>query len=104
MTTFTTQDRQDAQRTPLTAKQRYDKAMEGCNEPDAIERLRFFCSLAMTGQDWIDVEPFFDAIKQVPLTNAKVFELAQPFCDEENLVANEIGFARAIERAHGIGE
>jgi hypothetical protein len=30
---------------------------------DPVERLRFFCSLAMTGQDWIDVEPFFDALK-----------------------------------------
>lgn len=31
------------------------------NEPP-IERLRFFCCLAMSGQDWQDVEPFFDAV------------------------------------------
>lgn len=29
---------------------------------DPIERLRFFCSCAMSGQDWLDVEPFFDAL------------------------------------------
>lgn len=36
----------------------------GSDETDPIERLRFFCSLAMKGQDWLDVEPFFEAIKQ----------------------------------------
>lgn len=44
----------------LTAKQRYDEFMEPGEEPSPIERLRFFCSLAMSGQDWLDVEPFFD--------------------------------------------
>ncbi len=32
---------------------------------DLIERLRFFCSLAMDGQDWLDVEPFFEEIKRL---------------------------------------
>lgn len=45
-----------------TAKQRYDAAMLPGEEQSAIERLRFFCSLAMSGQDWIDAEPFFDAL------------------------------------------
>jgi hypothetical protein len=50
------------ERAEKSAKQQYDAS--GCaeEEPDPIERLRFFCSLAMNGQDWIDVEPFFDAI------------------------------------------
>lgn len=30
------------------------------DEQDPIERLRFFCSIAMNGQDWVDVEPLFD--------------------------------------------
>jgi len=34
----------------------------GEEEPSPLERLRFFCSLAMNGQDWLDVEPFFDAL------------------------------------------
>jgi hypothetical protein len=29
---------------------------------DPVERLRAFCSFAMKGQDWLDVEPFFDAL------------------------------------------
>lgn len=37
---------------------------EGDKEPDPVERLRFFCSLAMRGQDWLDAEQFFDALKQ----------------------------------------
>jgi len=41
------------------ALQRY-KDCEGDKESDPIERLRFYCSLAMSGQDWLDVEPFFD--------------------------------------------
>jgi len=35
----------------------------GNEEPDPLERLRFFCSLAMDEQDWLDVEPFFDDVK-----------------------------------------
>ncbi len=48
------------------AKQRYDAAMLDGEEPDPVERLRFFCSLAMNGHDWIDVEPFFDALASAP--------------------------------------
>jgi len=29
-----------------------------------LERLRFFCSLAMRPQDWLDVKPFFDALAE----------------------------------------
>lgn len=35
----------------------------GDEEPDPLERLRFFCSMAMKGQDWLDVEQFFDDVK-----------------------------------------
>lgn len=45
----------------ITAKARFDKA-GGHEEPDPIERLRFFCSKAMSGQDWFDVEQFFDEV------------------------------------------
>lgn len=37
-------------------------ACEGDKEPDPMERLRFFCSLAMSNRDWLDVEKFFDDI------------------------------------------
>jgi hypothetical protein len=32
-------------------------------ETDPLEQLRFFCSLAMNPEDWLDVEQFFDAVK-----------------------------------------
>lgn len=44
------------------AKHQYEKAIKGSEELDPIERLRFFCSIAMRAQDWLDVEPFFDAL------------------------------------------
>lgn len=44
-----------------TAKAQLEKT-GGYEEPDPIERLRFFCAQAMRGQDWLDVEPFFDAV------------------------------------------
>ena len=42
-----------------TSLERYNAAMEGTIETDPIERLRFFCSIALTGRDWFDVEQFF---------------------------------------------
>src|ERR1700682_4185180 len=45
-----------------TAKQRYNELRVEDEVSDPIERLRAFCSLAMNGQDWVDVEPFFDAV------------------------------------------
>lgn len=48
------------------AKAAYDEAVQGSAEPDAIERLRFYCSCAMFGRDWLDAQPFFDdLVKQV---------------------------------------
>ena len=37
---------------------------EADKESDPLERLRAFCSLAMNGQDWLDVEQFFDELQQ----------------------------------------
>lgn len=45
----------------VTAKARFDRA-GGHEETDPIERLRFFCSQAMGGQDWLDVEQFFNDV------------------------------------------
>ena len=38
--------------------------MEGEVEGDPIERLRFFLSIALSGQDWLDVEQFIDNISK----------------------------------------
>ena len=41
----------------------YKEIMEEAGDGmDAVERLRFFCSLALNGQNWLDVEPFFEAV------------------------------------------
>lgn len=42
-----------------TALELYQRFTEGCEPTTPIERLRAFCSFAMSSQDWIDVEPFF---------------------------------------------
>ena len=47
-----------------TALERYNAAMTDDQEYAALERLRFFCSLAMNGQDWLDVEQFFDDVRR----------------------------------------
>jgi len=36
-----------------------------------LEQLRFFCSLAMNPQDWLDSEEFFDAIELSMKNNKK---------------------------------
>jgi len=48
-----------------TAKERFAESF-GETEEEPIERLRFFCSLAMNSQDWLDVEPFFDDVIASP--------------------------------------
>jgi hypothetical protein len=45
----------------MTALEQF-RTCEGHEIADPLERLRFFCSLAMSGQDWLDVEPFFDDV------------------------------------------
>lgn len=54
-----------AERDGLLNKSSMDDYREFCIDGEAedpIERLRFFCSIAMSGQDWLDSEPFFDAV------------------------------------------
>lgn len=62
------------------ALQRY-KECGGDEESDPVERLRFYCSLAMSGQDWLDVEPFFDAL----LADRKTFPQSQDAEDAERI-------------------
>ena len=45
----------------------YNHVVEQSCDPEmggALERLRFICALALGGQDWLDIEPFFDAVKK----------------------------------------
>lgn len=64
-------------RSPEPAGLRSEPALQHFQEMEAecedlknetpVERLRYFCSLALKGQDWLDVEEFFDAILAAPL-------------------------------------
>ena len=48
----------------MTALEQYNADMECLGEHDPIERLRFFLSFALVGQDWIDVEQFIDGVSE----------------------------------------
>lgn len=63
------------------AKVRYDSAMEGCEPATPLENLRFFLSIALKNpQDWIDVEPFLDALPTIhaPPSESAPIEGATP--------------------------
>ena len=49
-----------------SALEKYNMLMQGINEPSALERLRFFLSKALNGRDWLDVEPFLEALAEQP--------------------------------------
>jgi len=103
MTTFTTQDRQDAQRDALT---------------DEILRIGEILGLKTTSSDYNAfkvmevIKQLIDAsrlaskpMKKRPLTDAEIRTI-QDMCHLKNVGYNNfiMRFARAIERAHGIGE
>lgn len=54
-------------------------------EEKPLERLRFFCSLAMSAQNWIDVEPFFDAIEATAQTPAPVVQETREWWDWQGI-------------------
>jgi len=59
--------RAQQQAEPMSSLQRYNEIM--AEDPEiytgnALERLRFFCSLSMPEQDWLDVETFFDDVEK----------------------------------------
>lgn len=95
-----------------TALQRFKTLLLDEDQEPPIERLRFFCSLAMNGQDWLDVEPFLDAIA------APQPPRRQPMTEAERLIRWHAGFdahrlesafdwfsagIRSAETHHGIG-
>ena len=56
---------QQPQESKETALQQYNALTVGSVDPDPIERLRFFLSISLKGQDWLDVEKFIDDL-QIP--------------------------------------
>jgi hypothetical protein len=45
-----------------TALERFNESAADLANETPLERLRYFLSLALNGQDWLDVEPFLDAL------------------------------------------
>ena len=49
----------------MSALEQYESIMDECGEPELpIELFRFFISLALTGQDWLDVEQFIEGVSE----------------------------------------
>lgn len=46
------------------SKQRFDELINGDTTLSAIDRLRLFCSVAMTGKDLEEAEFFFDDLRK----------------------------------------
>ena len=85
----------------MSALERFDEIEARCDAEDKLslsplERLRFFCSLAMSGQDWLDVEPFFQAVEALAIAGCdkRHAELRRVL---RGLAANAGGALRAFE-------
>lgn len=47
--------------------ERFNAGVEDGDNLTSWDRLKYFCSIAMSGQDWLDSEPLFDAVElQLP--------------------------------------
>lgn len=46
----------------MTSKERFEELV-GSERLSPLERLRFFLSLALNNQDWLDVEQFLDDLE-----------------------------------------
>jgi hypothetical protein len=76
--------------TQPTALERYN-ANDSISKESPLERLRYFCSHAMNGQDWLDAGPFFDALEHTK-------EQEEPALPQERT----LGFATLISTASGL--
>jgi hypothetical protein len=57
-----------------TALDKFNKNADLLKDETPLERLRYFLSHALNGQDWLDVEPFLDALPAgVPGTDHQTF-------------------------------
>ena len=76
---------------PRTALQRFESNI-GTEDYTPIERLRFFCSLAMSPQDWLDAEAFFDAMTEAhpPSVVEPVALVVSKYGDPESFGEREI--------------
>jgi hypothetical protein len=92
-------DRLKRQAEPVPALTRYNETIAETGDADMggpLERLRFFCSLAMSGQDWLHCEPFFDALEQAePVASPGAIPMAEVAARSASMPER----ADALERA-----
>lgn len=70
-----------------TAKEKFD-SNDGNTIKCPIERLEYFCSLAMGGQDWLDCDQMFTEVKSNPLGSNSVYVVT--YSSEENCFSGEL--------------
>ena len=75
------------------ALQRY-KNCEEYKKPDPVARLRLYCALAMSHQDWLVVEPFFDDL----IADRKQRSFTKPSTNQDWLSLDPAGAFHLIER------
>ena len=57
---------------PETALQKFTRFKVAETEGNPVEMLRAFCAFAMNSQDWFDVEPFFDLVREAMASRTAV--------------------------------
>jgi len=111
MTTFTTQDREDAERGLA------EEITDSLALSKEILRIGEILGLKTTSSDYNAfkvmevIKQLIDAsrlaskpMKKRPLTERQISEIFNAVCGWGDPSNDEVEFARAIERAHGIGE
>ena len=84
----------------MSALDRYLEFTADEPEADPIERLRFFLSLSLSGQDWIDVEQFIDAVtSEREQLAAKAGEVMRERCQKHVSKAKSQWHAEQMIRA-----
>lgn len=83
-----------------TALQKFVRLNVADEVRSPLEQLRSFCSFAMSGQDWIDCEPFFDAI--VEAAQPAAAEVSDGQIDRICYLATEIRFAKTDDAAQAV--
>jgi len=80
---------------PETALQKFTRFKVAETEGNPVEMLRAFCAFAMNSQDWFDVEPFFDLVREAMASRTAVAPAQEVgLTDEEidQVVLEAVGF------------
>ena len=71
---------------PRSVKAEYDQLCADGEDPDPIERLRFFLALCLKGANWQAVEPFIDALRTGPAISTAWIRPADKLPDDGQYV------------------